>query len=385
MRHALGHRAAVLGIGCLLSIAACSEDRPTPAPEAVAPVLGAVAWTWQDARLDSIASVAVGEDTVVALGERDGAAALSASSREGDPLWQRDDTWFGRELGSGPSAQSPVTGAGMVAVALADGSVAGLDADDGREAWSWGAPNRRTTLVGAADATAVVRVDPRGGCASGPSTVVALDLSDGEELWSRTTTCDLRVDGELVVVGGEVLDPGTGEVVLEVPGTVCGVAGGVALWMEECPGAQLSVEGTPTLAAVGGTDTQGSDLPTLPSGRIAQVRSGLDVLAAVYEPGSGETRVLTRAWVPGSVDVTSGEGPPEGALVASDGAAFTLLARGSLLVRALDGTEVGRLAVDPAATDPGALVQVAGTGPDYVLLAPSSPGTGHLLVSMTLS
>jgi hypothetical protein len=324
---------------------------------------------------------------VVALGTRDGGAALAATGRDGELRWDHDDAWFAREGGARLGAGPAVVGGRAVAVALDDGTVVGVGTDDGALAWSWEAGSRRTTVLGGADDVVVVREDSGAACSAAGARVVALDLGDGSELWTRPLPCDARVDGEQVVAGGEVLDPRTGEALLEVPGEVCAATEVVALWMEECPGVQRSVEGTPTLAALGGGDGgDGAALPTFPAGRVFEVRGGLGVLAAVYEPGGGETSIVTRSWVPGATSTSSSEDRPAGALVASGGAAFTVLVDGGLLtVRDLDGAEVGRLELPEDATSPGTAVQVAGTGPGYVLLAPDSPGSGQVLVTLTTS
>lgn len=378
-----------LALGGLLALGACSQDEqpdPTPTPGAAAPVLGEVAWTWRDAGLDSLASVSVGEDAVLALGTLGGGGALVATGRDGEPRWEHDDAWFAREGGARLGTSPAVVGDAAVAVALDDGTVVGVGTDDGALAWSWEAGSRRTTVLGGAEDVALVREETGTSCPASGARVVALDLADGSELWSRTAPCDLRVDGEQVVAGGQVLDPRTGEVLLEVPGEVCAVTEEVALWMEQCPGVQQSVEGTPTLAAVRSGDDGGTDLPTFPAGRVFEVRGGLGVLAAVYEPGGGDTSVVTRSWVPGATSTSSSEDRPEGALVASGGAAFTVLVDGGLLtVRDLDGEDVGRLELPEDATSPGTAVQVAGTGPGYVLLAPGSPGSGQVLVTLTTS
>jgi outer membrane protein assembly factor BamB len=377
-----------LALGGLLVLGACSgveQPDPAPTPDAAAPELGGVAWTWRDAGLDTVAGVSVGEDAVVALGTRDGGAALAATGRDGELRWDHDDAWFAREGGARLGAGPAVVGGRAVAVALDDGTVLGLGADDGALAWSWEAGSRRTTVLGGADDVVVVREDDGPSCAAGGTRVVALDLAGGSALWSRTVPCNLRLDGERVLAGDEVLDPRTGESLLEVPGEVCAATDDVALWMEECPGVQQSVEGTPTLAALDGSD-DGTPLPTFPAGRIFEVRGGLGVLAAVYEPGGGETSIVTRSWVPGATSTSRSEDRPEGALLASGGAAFTILVDGGLLsVRDLDGAEVARLELPEDATSPGTAVQVAGTGPDYVLLAPSSPGSGQVLVTVTTS
>ena len=366
----------------LLVLGACSDaEDPDPLePAAAAPVLGEVAWTWRDAGIDTVASVSVGEEVVLALGVQDGRGTLVATRRDGTALWQHDDAWFAREGGGPLATDPPVAGGTAAAVGLDGGRVIGLRTDDGTLAWSWDSGGRRTSVLGGADDVVVVREEPRAACAADGAPVVALDLTDGSELWSRVAPCDLRVDGEQVVAGSQVLDPRTGEALLEVPGVVCAVTGGVALWMEQCPGPQRSVEGTPTLAALEG----GGDLPTFPAGRVFEVRGGLGVLAAVYEPGGGETAVLTRSWVPGARTTRSSEDRPEGALVASDGAPFTVVVEaGAVTVRDLDGAELGRAELPAPATSPGTAVQVAGTGPDYVLLAPSTPGSGQVLMALT--
>lgn len=353
----------------------------------VAPVLGGVAWSWRDSGLDEIERLSVSEQAVVAFGTRGTTAVLSATSRDGEQLWEHDEDWFERET-RGRLESGVVAGTGTDAAAalrVSNGIILGLDLADGSRAWTWESRRQlHTTVVGAADDTLLVREDPRFTCQSGRSRIVALDLVDGSELWDATAACDLTIRDERIVLGGDVVDPRTGEVLVSRAGVVCGVAGDVAVWLAECPapaGPGFEVTGTPVLASL--EDSSVADLPSFPRGEVLQVRSGPGVLAVTYllEGPAAETR----SWV-GDGTVLTTEGRPDGALVASDGSFFELsVEQDELVVRDPSGAVAQRVGLPAQDLPADGFVQVEGVGDDHVLVTPARAGIGHLLLDLSTS